>query len=179
MHWTDVVVLIFVVGLLTVLATHAYASVIAAPWVPTRRKDYKRILQALGPLTNESIADLGAGGGGVMRAVARAYPQVHIIGYEISIPAWISAKLLNGIMGLGNRCAVRMKNFYKEDLSRFDAVYCFLTPMAMQKLKGKFSRELKPGAKVVSYAFLIPGWEAEKHKEKPTDVPIFVYRVSK
>ncbi|OGL79773.1 hypothetical protein A3J43_03490 [Candidatus Uhrbacteria bacterium RIFCSPHIGHO2_12_FULL_54_23] len=166
-----------VVGVvLLALLTHVYASVIAAPWVPTRRKDYARIVQALGPLTHETIADLGAGGGGVMRAIARAYPGVRVVGYEISLLAWIIAQWLNGFWGLRKRCEIRMKNFYEEDLSRFDAVYCFLTPSAMRKLKPKFERELKPGTRVVSYAFSIPGWEGEKRKESPAHTPLFVYQ---
>ena len=175
MSGLDLIAIVFGVILFFALFTHAYASVIAAPWVPTRKKDYHRIIQALGPLTNETIADLGAGGGGVMRAIGRRYPQVKMVGYEISLPAWCVAAWLNGVSGLGKRCEIRLKNFFNEDLSEFDIIYCFLTPMAMKKLQGKFTRELKPGTKVVSYAFLIPGWEGTALRA-PGKVPIFVYQ---
>jgi hypothetical protein len=109
-----------------------------------------------------------------MRAVAQANPQAHVVGYEISILAWSTAQLLNNIYGLGRRGEVRYKNFYKENLSEFDVIYCFLTPMAMKRLKDKFERELKPGARVVSYAFQVPGWEGRALRVLG-NVPIFVY----
>ncbi|MEW6610468.1 MAG: class I SAM-dependent methyltransferase [Patescibacteria group bacterium] len=161
-------VLIFLIG------THGYAGIIAASWVPTRRKDYGRIIKALEGIEGGVIADLGCGGGGVMRAIARAYPEVSMVGYEISIPAWIMVRLVNTLSGLSTRCSVHWKNFYQEDLSRFDAVYCFLTPMAMKKLKPKFERELKPTAIVISYAFFIPGWKGERITQD-SSAPLFRY----
>lgn len=161
-------VLVFIIG------THGYAGIIAASWVPTWGKDYGRIIKALEGFQGGTIIDLGCGGGGVMRALARAYPNVRIIGYEISVPAWLIAKLLNGLLGLRKRCEVRWRNFYNVSLHEADAVYCFLTPMAMKKLQPKFERELKPSAIVISYAFQIHGWEGERLAQDAS-VPIFRY----
>ncbi len=175
MNIPDFIGLLFGGILIFILVTHGYAGIIAASWVPTRKKDYARITKALEGLQEGMVADLGSGGGGVMRAVARAFPKVTVVGYEISVPAWFIAKLLNGFTGLSGRCTVRMKNFYKENLSGYDAVYCFLTPMAMRKLKPKFERELKPSALVISYAFQIHGWEGERLTQN-SSVPIYKYR---
>jgi hypothetical protein len=55
-----------------------------------------------------------------------------------------------------------VKNFYNQDLSKADIFFCFLTPKAMLKLSAKFESELKPGTRIISYAFSIPGWSPEK-----------------
>lgn len=170
----DWIFIVFGGILFFILFTHGYAGIIAASWVPTWGKDYGRIIKAFEGLQEGTVIDLGCGGGGVMRVLAREYPKARIIGYEISVPAWLIAQLLNGLLGLRRRCEVRWQNFYNVSLRDADAVYCFLTPMAMKKLKPKFERELKPSTIVISYAFQIHGWEGERLVQD-SSVPIFRY----
>ncbi|MGH6912863.1 MAG: class I SAM-dependent methyltransferase, partial [Geminicoccales bacterium] len=39
------------------------------------------------------------------------------------------------------------------------AVFCYLYPGAMARLRPKFESELGPGALVVTNSFPVPGWE--------------------
>jgi hypothetical protein len=66
---------------------------------------------------------------------------------------------------------------YRADLTQADVVVLFLSATANARLEGRLVRELKPGARVVSYFHPMAGW-------KPQDVgmargghPLFLYRM--
>jgi hypothetical protein len=48
------------------------------------------------------------------------------------------------------------------DLSDVDVVTIYLSNSVNAKLAPKLSRELKPGARVVSLDYTLPGWKLEK-----------------
>ena len=60
------------------------------------------------------------------------------------------------IKGLKSKVNVRCQSIYQADLQDVDIVLAFLMPKPMKKLANKLFNELKPGAKIVSYAFSIP-----------------------
>ena len=57
------------------------------------------------------------------------------------------------------------------NLKEADVIFCFLMPETMEKLKIKLEKELKPGVRVISFAFEIKGWTPQtviKEKQKLT-----------
>ena len=83
------------------------------------------------------------------------------------------AKLPNG--------RLQRRDFFSMDLADAGLVVCYLYPGAMEKLKVKFERELKPGCWVITHTFAVPGWKAEA--VYPVDdlyrTQIYVYRIPK
>ena len=67
-------------------------------------------------------------------------------------------------------------NYLKENLGEADVIFCYLLPKAMTHLKEKFETELKPGTRIFSRAFKIPGWTPRQRlqfsKHSP---PVYVY----
>ena len=61
-------------------------------------------------------------------------------------------------------------------MSEADVVYFFLMPDKMERLRTKFEKELKSGAKVVSYVWPIPGWETENVDKKEGFPDLFLYK---
>ena len=99
-----------------------------------------------------------------------------VIGYEISLLmyCWSRIKLL---FGNYPQIKIKYRDFYFADFSRYDVILCFLTPRAMRKLAPKLNREMRPGARLVSYAFSLPGKQAEKvAKVTPKSVPVYLYK---
>lgn len=76
---------------------------------------------------------------------------------------------------LGSATFIR-GDYLKEDLGEADVIFCYLLPKAMEHLKEKFETELKPGTRIFSRAFKIPGWEPRQRlqfsKHSP---PVYVY----
>ena len=160
-----------------ILGSFAFGGILAAPWVPVRRRDIKRILDVAKIKKGDILYDLGCGDGRIVISAARYY-NIAATGYEVAVLpflyTWIKIKLLR----LSDRAAIKMANFYEHDIGGANIIFTFLSPRAMEKLKNKFKKELKSGSLVVSYVFKIPGWEPlEVNRPQPTDLPIFVYKI--
>jgi tRNA A58 N-methylase Trm61 len=158
---------------LFIVATAAYAGFRAAPWLPTRAKDFQRILDLVNIKPGATIYEFGAGDGRLCNFFAHTEAS-RIEGFEISLIPYCIGLLRT----IKNRSKVKMRfrDFFRVSSTPADVIFCFLTPPAMKKLGEKFLAECKPGTQIVSYAFPIPQLTAHKiSKEKPSDISIFSY----
>lgn len=148
--------ILYALGML-VLISFAYAANAGAPWVPTWKKDFERIIKLADLKPGETFIELGCGNGRVCRAVAARAKNAHVIGLELSLLqvwiSWLQVKL----SGLTN-IQIKLGNAFHQDLSKVDVVYMFLMPEAYEKIRPKLEAELKPGARVITYVWAIPGW---------------------
>jgi predicted RNA methylase len=99
--------------------------------------------------------DLGCGDGRFLIAAARLGATA--IGFEVSPFAYVKAKL--NIWLNHSSAKVIYQNFYNQDVSNADAVFCFLMDVVMPKVEKKLLAELKPGAKIACYGFKLPSWQ--------------------
>ncbi len=118
-----------------------------------------RILADVIPDGAFEFADLGSGTGGLIANLGRLRPEGHYFGIEIAPLPF----LLGRIRHFGN-AGVEMKwgSYERTDLSRFDAVYAFLSPVPMQDLFTKVLKEMKPGSIFVSNTFEVPGFPPDE-----------------
>lgn len=101
------------------------------------------------PLNIDGAAyELGCGFGTVLPLLNRRYAEV--IGFESSPFPYLVSKAVHS--------KVYRHDFFQEDLSSAGLIYCYLYPGAMEKLKGKFIKELRPGTHIFSNTFGMPGW---------------------
>jgi len=152
-----------------------------APFIPTGRQDIARIFVQIMVRPGEVFYELGSGDGRVVRAAARA--EARAIGIEQSgVLIWWSRLLTRGVGVPSGHLAARFihASFFKVDLSAADTVFCYLLPTLMERLKSKLERELKPGARVISYAFKMPGWTpVQRLSLSRRNLPAYVYEMSK
>ncbi|WP_456276807.1 methyltransferase [Bacillus sp. AK128] len=168
--------------LLTILAT---LSIILTSMMnrisptPTPYMVKKSLLKLLEQEAPKKIVDLGAGWGTLVFPIARQHPDAKVVAYENSLIPFLFMKLRQLITRAPN-LSIERANFYKEDLSSFDLVVCYLFSRGMKKLKGKFAEELAPESKIYTHTFAIPGWEpAQKWKAKDLfRSPIYKYVIS-
>jgi len=95
--------------------------------------------------------DLGCGLGGPLARLARLRPDVHLHGVEAAPLNWLIARLR-----LGRRATIRLGSLWDADLSRFDAVYAYLSPSPMARLWDKARTEMRPGSLFISNTFPVP-----------------------
>ena len=166
---------VFFLVLLVVLGTLAYGGISAAPWVPLWRGDVRRMLSIAGTKPGEEVYDLGAGDGRIVVIAASEF-GAQATGFELAVLPYFLAQFIILLRGLRGRASMRYANFFNIHLGNADVICTFLTPGAMEKLKPKFEAELKPGSRVVSFAFHVPGWEPTKI-DKPNKIttPIYLY----
>lgn len=168
---------ILLLFLLILLFTFAWAGKSLAPWVPCRSRDVKRVIEMANLKPGEVFYELGCGDGRVVTAVNKRY-GVKSIGLELAILLFIAAKIRQ-FFNWDKNLQIKYKNLFKEDLSKADVVYVFGMPFSLKdKLRGKLEKELKPGARVISYVFPIMDWEPMKvDKPSEKDLSIYLYKI--
>ena len=111
-------------------------------------------LESLLPEGPVRFADLGCGLGGPVAHLAKARPDGCFLGVEASPLSWLVAWLR--CLPLRN-ATIRLGSLWRVDLSGIDVAYAFLSPVPMPALWAKAVREMKPGSRLISHSFEIPG----------------------
>lgn len=155
------------------LSTMAIAGASFAPWLPARKADLTRIFQLANLKAGETFYDLGCGSGRLIVYAAKNF-QAQAIGLEIAFPLYLICKWRQIF---NPRTIFKYKNLFKEDLSKADVIYFFGTPKTIEaKLKIKLAKEIKPGARIISYVFPIQGWLPIKVDRPNSKIaPIYLY----
>lgn len=157
------------VWILALLLIIAYGAVIAfgAPFLPTLKPQRQQALDLLNLKPGQLFVDLGSGDGTMLVLAARR--GLRAVGYEINpflfAYSWLRTRRY------GRRVKVKLKSFWRADLSKADGVFVFLITHHMKHLDELLSSK-KGGRKlkVVSNSFQIPG---RKHLKKTG--PMFLY----
>ena len=167
---------ILLILILLVLLPTAVAGVIGAPLAITNKEALAQAIKKAGIAPGDKFYDLGCGTGRVLKEVAKE-TGAEVVGFELSpiyyLIAWFNLKI-NRVKNY----KLYLRNFYQANLSDADIVFCFLMPKTLSKLKTKLETELKPGAKVISYCFEIPGWPASKVIKKDKQLPVYIYQLA-
>ena len=87
------------------------------------------------PESNFTFFDLGCGTGGVLRVLAKRFPNGGFYGFELGIIPFLVAYILS----LPHKnLKIRYKNFWNQDWSKADYLYAFLSPDPMEKVTEKY-----------------------------------------
>lgn len=129
------------------------------PFVKTPKKVMEKILEEAKIKPTDIVYDLGCGDGQFLIETEKRY-GCKTIGYELSPIAYFLAKI--NIKVNKAKTKIFYKNFYKEDLSNANVVFCFLIDSVMPKVEKQLAQQLKPGAQVISFAFPIKEWQPTK-----------------
>lgn len=163
-----ILITFFVIAIPTI-----YASFIGAPILASPKKAIRESLKNCQIKPGEKLYELGAGTGRAMVIASNEF-GARTIGFEMS-PLFLLIAKINLFLHNARKARIVLANFYNQNLSDADVVFCFLTPKAMKRLKPKFEKELKRGTRVISYAFSIKGWEEEKIINNGYPGKIFIY----
>ncbi|MDD5433462.1 MAG: methyltransferase domain-containing protein [Candidatus Pacebacteria bacterium] len=140
-------------------------------WVPTKRKQYEIIAKTAKLKPGMVFCDLGSGTGSLLFYLAKNY-KVQCVGVEISPVLYLYSKIKSLFY---KNISIKFNNFFNYNLAGCDVVYFYLHPKLMPKIIQKLQKELKPGALVISYGFVIPGYAPEKFIEQPGQLSVYFY----
>jgi SAM-dependent methyltransferase len=156
------------------------AHVLGAPFLPTPPDAVDKMLALAKIKPGEKVYDLGAGDGRLIIKATQKY-RAQAIGFEISPPVFVYAKILNFLKKTPNSARLLFKDSRLVDFSEADVVVIFLLPDPLKDFwKSKLEKELRPGARVLSYAFSIKGWEpitVTAPNPKTNCGPIYLYQI--
>ncbi|MEP6916158.1 MAG: methyltransferase domain-containing protein [Acidobacteriota bacterium] len=132
-----------------------------APDVPMPQDVVERMLAFAGVTRDDTVYDIGSGDGRIVVTAAKKY-GAHGVGIEID-PARVSdAKRNAQRAGVGDLVTIRLQDAVEADVSPASVVTLYLTTAANAKLRPQLTRQLKPGARVVSLAFDMGNWKPTK-----------------
>jgi SAM-dependent methyltransferase len=129
-----------------------------APFDPTPQEVVEKMLGLAGVKKNDVVYDLGSGDGRVVITAAKKY-GAKAVGFEID-PGLVKLARENVQREkLEKLVEIRQQDFMTADLSNATVVSLYLSYEGNLALRPKLTRELKPGARVVSYAYDMGDWQ--------------------
>ena len=138
-----------------------------APFVSSPTKVVDRMLELANLKPGETLFDLGAGDGRVLIAAAGRY-KAKAIGVEISPKLVAQATANIHREGLDDKARVMEGDVLLTDISSADVVTVYLATSLNEKLRPRLEKFLKPGVRVISHDYAVPGWKP-KYVEKTGD----------
>ncbi len=129
-----------------------------APYIPAPVSAVRAALEAawVGPC--DTLYDLGSGDGRAVVIAARDYCVGRAVGVEIDPVLVEVSRAYARMYGVGDRVEIVEGDFFRVSLEGATVVYLYLYASINERLKPKLERELRPGARVVTLDFPVPGW---------------------
>jgi cyclopropane fatty-acyl-phospholipid synthase-like methyltransferase len=176
MRWAFAVLLAF--GCTSAFSQDPRYSNKLAPYVasPVRVVDIMLDLARIKP--GETVLDLGSGDGRILIAAVEKY-KAKAIGVEISPKLVAEANIRIQRAGLADQVKIVQGDVRQADLARADVVTMYLATETNEELRPRLEKQLKPGSRVVSHDYAVPGWKpakVEKVNGKQTHV-IYLYEM--
>ena len=151
------------------ILTYGFVIPFGAPFLPTMKKDREAALDLLDLKPGQLFIDLGSGDGSLL--VLAAQRGLRVEGYEINPFLWLYS--WGRTRRYGRKVKVRLKSFWRADLSEVDGVFVFLITKHMERLSKLINkRSSRKPLKVVSHAFEIPG---RKPSQKVGALFLYIY----
>jgi cyclopropane fatty-acyl-phospholipid synthase-like methyltransferase len=147
---------------IVVLLVALPAPQVLAPYVPTPEDVVERMLKLAGTTAKDVVYDLGCGDGRIPIAAAKTY-GAHGVGIDID-PKRIEESRANAkAAGVENLVEFRLQDALTADVSPATIVTLYMLGSGNAKLRPMITRQLRPGARIVSHAFSMgPEWPPDK-----------------
>lgn len=159
------------------LITFSIAGISAAPWVPTKPKQRKKLVNLLDLKDGMTIYDLGCGSGTMLFEIAKRNSKVNLIGYEISLLPYLMAMTRKVFGGKKYKnVSIKFANLFKQDLSKADIVFVFLLDKCYPKLIKKFKEDLSDNVTVIVEAWPLPEINPTEVIKEPDLLSIYFYK---
>ncbi len=134
-----------------------------APWVPTPQGIVEQMLALAKVGPSDVVYDLGCGDGRMIVAAAKEH-GARGVGVDIDPEMVRQSKENAERAGVADRVRFYHEDAIKVDIHEATVLSLYLLPESLELLRPRFERQLRPGARIVSHNYKIPGWD-EKLKE--------------
>lgn len=128
-------------------------------WVPSPNETIALMLDVAGVTPDDYVIDLGSGDGRTVIAAAQRGARALGVEYNPDLVALSRAEALRA--GVADRARFVEGDMYEADVSQATVLALFLLTENLRKLTPTFLA-LRPGTRIVSNTFTIPGWTAEQ-----------------
>jgi len=150
------------------------------PWLPIWQTDLVRLEKLLRLESGKVFYDLGSGNGRVIFYLAKKYPDVEFVGFELSFFLCLFSQIRK-VLGRHKNVKIKLRDYMRLDLNLADYIYVFANEDPMQEIGEKIDKEVEKEIVLISYCFQIDKWEKFLiTKSKPDDKinGIYIYQKS-
>jgi predicted RNA methylase len=148
-----------------------------APYVASPSRVVEMMLEMSHLKPGEVLFDLGSGDGRILIAAAERHAQA--TGIEINPKLVTAATEEIARAGLSERAKVIQGDVMQVDFSAANVVTLYMDTTSNAKLRPVLEKYLKPGSRVVSHDYEIPGWkpvQVQKTNERQPHT-IYLYEI--
>ena len=171
--WT--IVLLTVAALPALAQDPRYTNKLA-PFVASPARVVDRMLSLASIRPGETVYDLGCGDGRILIAAVKNY-KAKAVGVEISPKLVAQAQERIRKEGVTSDARVVEGDLLETDLTGADVVVIYLATSLNQELRPRMEKFLRPGARVVSHDYAVPGWKPSRIEESDGKHRIYVYEM--
>ena len=129
-----------------------------APFVPTPMEVVEKMLDTAAVTRDDVLYDIGCGDGRVVIAAARLR-GARGVGIDIDPDLIEESRREARRQGVDSLTRFIRMDATQARFTEATVVAVYLLPESLELLRPKFEAELRPGARIVSHRYLIPGWE--------------------
>jgi len=148
-----------------------------APHVPTSEEVVRKMLELAELKSGEKLYDLGSGDGRIIIMAAKDF-GARTVGIELRADLVQFTRKKIEEFGLTEKVRVIHGDLMQADIADADVVTLYLTTSANEKITPKLEKELRAGARVISFCFRVPSWEPTKTMDLGTRV-LYLYTIKK
>ena len=140
---------------------------------PTRHNVADAMLRLANVTASDVVYDLGSGDGRIPIIAAQKY-GAKAVGIELDPRLVELSWQIANQAEVAGRVSFIVGDLFAADLSKATVVTTYLSPSIMKALAPKL-RALKPGTRIVSHQFVMPGWKPDKQiKVDESDVFLWI-----
>ena len=129
-------------------------------YTPTRHNIADAMLRLAAVTPHDVVYDLGSGDGRLPIIAAQKY-GARGVGIEIDPKLVELARLIANEAEVADRVSFVVGDLFETDLSEATVMTMYLSPSIMKMLTPRL-RALKPGTRIVSHQFPMPGWTPDR-----------------
>lgn len=156
-----------------------------APFVPTPLEVLEVVLEAARFKPGDKFYDLGCGDGRIVVEAANRYLDIVGVGVEMNAERAKISREVAKARNVEERVTIIEGLIQDVNLADADVIFAYLLTESNKKLRPQIIRDLKPGARVVTHDFPMPGWKPYFEREIPPIVEngrphwVFAYEYGK
>ena len=164
----------FIILVIELFASVYFSRRSGAPYYPTKKSVIRQALAEAGLKPGEIFYDLGAGTGKTLLIAEKEF-GARATGFEISTIFFVIGKI--NLFIHASHATLIKKNLFDADFKNADVIFCFLAIRTMQRMEDKIKTGLKPGTRVIVYAFPLPTMTPMKTIAIHGQWKMFVYNI--
>lgn len=139
-----------------------------APYVPTPQPVVEKMLELAGVTSKDIVYDIGCGDGRIVITAAKKY-GARAVGIDIDPERIRESKANAKAAGVEDLVTFRLEDAMEADISEATVVTLYLLTASNETLRPILTKQLKPGARIVSHSFGMGDWKPLKTEKVPDE----------